>query len=207
MKRLTERGFSKAEIIIGLCAILVLLAILIKALSDSSDDSNYSHFRRQADNFASRVAVYKDMYERRDNTYYLDYLLDDNYTIDVVNPFDKTTECDRYESYVKIFDGKKEVNLKCGNYLAIGMEGGNYYIYEVSSWSKDAVNGEFANLYNYKKNGVLVGEDYMLENEFIDFYNNKEKKSVNYIYEINDSSIEILIEGMYREKKLVKEFK
>lgn len=205
-KQIRNAGFTKTEIIVMLCAILVLLAIGVKALSDNQNTSNYSMLRRQAENFAYKVSVYKDMYPREDNTYYLDYLIDDKYAISLSNPFDKNDECDRYESFVKIENGKKNITLKCGNYLAVGVLDGHYYIYELSEWQEEAVSGEVSILYNYKKNGKVVIDRYMVDNEFVDFYNKQENANIYSIADIDDSDIELLTKTLYRERKLVKEF-
>lgn len=205
-KQIRNAGFTKAEIIVMLCAILVLLAIGVKVLSDNQNTSNYSMLKRQAENFAYKVSVYKDMYPREDNTYYLDYLIDDKYAISLSNPFDKNDECDRYESFVKIENGKKNITLKCGNYLAVGVLDGHYSIYELSEWQEEAVSGEVSILYNYKKNGKVVIDRYMVDNEFVDFYNKQENANIYSIADIDDSDIELLTKTLYRERKLVKEF-
>ncbi|MBO5375839.1 MAG: hypothetical protein J6A52_03205 [Bacilli bacterium] len=208
-KGLTNRGFGKVEVMVMLCALLVLLAFGVKSLSDNQDSSNISMLKRQADNFAYKVGIYKDMYIRDDNIYYLDYLLDASYAIELTSPTDSNVKCNRYESYVKITNASKQVTLKCGNYLAVGYEGGNYSIYELSEWMNDAPNdsisGEIKILYNYTKDGKEMSNSYMLENEFIDFYNSKEGTSVSSLSEIVGDGIEVISKGLYREKTFLKE--
>lgn len=208
IKKLTNRGFGKVEVMVMLCALLVLLAFGVKSLSDNQESSNISMLKRQADNFAYKVGIYKDMYTRSDNIYYLDYLLDDSYAIDLTSPTDSSVKCSRYESFVKIVNSTKEVTLKCGNYLAVGVEDGNYSIYELSDWMEtpgENLNGEIKILYNYKKDGKEIGSSYMLENEFIDFYNSQENASASSLSEIKGEGIEVLSKGLYREKTFIKE--
>ena len=208
MKRLiSEKGFGKAEIIICLCALLVFIAIGVKSLTDNKDNSKFSALKKQAENFAYKVIVYKDRYTRSDNTYYLDYLLDDEYAIEVVNPFDDSTSCDRYESFVKIVDNEKIVELKCGDYLISGVLEGDFTVYRLSMWQDNAANGEMAILYNYSKNNEVINSDYLLENEFIDSFNSNENYNIETLDEFDFPNMELLSKALYREKVVVKEFK
>ena len=202
--QISNHGFSKAEVMVVLCALLVFLAILIKSLSDNKDTNNYSMLKKQAENFIYKVSIYKDMYTRDDNVYYLDYLIDNDYAIDLSNPFDATDSCDRYESFVKIEGSKKSVSLKCGHFLIEGVSDGEYTIYQLSDWTEEAANGEFSILYNYRKNGEEVGDHYMLENEFIDFYNEKEDSHIVSLAEVSGDDIQLVTKSMYREKIEVK---
>ena len=127
MKKLTSKGIGKTELIVCLCAFLVLLAVGIKALVDNHNVGNLSRFKLLGDSFAYKVSIYKDMHPRTDNTYYLDLLLDDDYDIELNNPTNTSEKCSRYESYVKIENGIKNVVLRCGNYLAIGIQDKAYY--------------------------------------------------------------------------------
>jgi len=206
MKKLTNRGFGKVEIMAGLCTLLILVAIAMKVFSDNNSNSNFSMFKKQAEEFSYRAGIYKDMYPSVDNIYYLDDLLLSKYSIDLQNPFNKSQACDRYESYVVIKNGKRQTNLKCGDYLAEGDYDGNYYIYRLSIWQEEKIAGETKTLYNYSKNGVEMSDRYMLEKEFIDFYNKTEDEEIYHIDDIDNNDIDILEKTMYREKELVKEF-
>ena len=206
MKKLTNRGFGKVEIMAGLCTLIILMVVAMKVFSDNNSNSNYSMFKKQAEEFSYRVGIYKDMYSSMDNAYYLDDLLLSKYSINLQNPFNKSEDCDRYESYVVIKNGKRQTNLKCGEYLAESDYDGNYYIYKLSSWQESKVDGETKTLYNYSKNGVEMSDKYMLEKEFIAFYNKTENEEIYYIDDIDDDDIDILEKTMYRKKELVKEF-
>jgi len=205
MKGLTNKGFSKVEFMIGLCTILVLLAIGVKVLFSNNDNSRYSMLKRQAENFAYKVGIYKDKYPRSDQLYYLDYLLEDNYATDLANPFQKDTNCDRYESYVEITSHKKLVSLKCDHYLAVGEEGGTYSIYELGDWQEQELDGEYRTLYNYQKNGVEMNDTYLLEKEFLATFNQKEKKKINELSEVEENEFTLVQKNFYRSKKLIKE--
>ena len=206
MRKLTNIGFSRVEITVGLCAILVLLAIGVKSLSDNANSGSYSMFKKQAENFAYRVGIFKDMYPSEEGIYYLDDLLDNKYGSEIKNPFNKTVECDRYESYVKIINGAKHVNFKCGNYLAVGIEGKTFSIYELSDWRSDETDaGESQVLYNYKKNNVFVGDHFMIEKEFMDFFNAHEFTDYSSVFDIDDEDIEVVSNKLYRDKIFVKE--
>lgn len=208
MKKLTNKGIGKIELMACLCAILVLLAIGIKVLADNHSNSNLTMFKKLGDTFAYKVSIYKDMYPTVDNVYYLDHLLDDDYDIELTNPTNTTEQCSRYESYVKIEDGKKSVVLKCGNYLAVGVQDNSYSVYELSAWQEapiDDSSAESQTLYNYKKDGVEVSETYMLEKEFIDFYNEKELSSISSVNDVESENLELISKNLYRKKTLVKE--
>lgn len=206
-KQINENGFGKAEIIICLCALLVFMAIGIKSLSENKDSSKFSLLKKQAENFAYKVMIYKDKYTRVDNIYYLDYLLDDGYAIEVIDPFNENMSCDRYESFVEIDGNEKIIELKCGNYLISGVLEEDFTVFRLSEWQENAANGEMAILYNYSKDNTVVNSSYMLENQFIDVFNSNENYSIENLDEFTFSNIELLSKVFYREKQVVKEFK
>lgn len=206
MKKLNRSGFSKIEIIGVLCTIIILLAIGINYIIKTAEAGTFSTFIKLADRFAEQVSLYKDMYPNDENTYYLADLMNSRYKVDIINPFDKKDECNYYESFVVIDNNTKKVSLKCGNYLAVGVEGKEYSIYELSDWTGEiGYSGEYSELYTYKKDGVLVSDTYMLEKEFIAFYNKKENEKAFSIDDIkNRKNIEVVSAQLYREKKFVK---
>ncbi len=206
-RKINKKGFGRSEIIICLCALLVFMAIGIKSLIENNDNSKFSRLKKQAENFAYKVMLYKDNYTRNDNIYYLDYLLDSEYSVDIVNPFNGSEFCDRYESFVKIDGNEKIIELKCGNYLIVGVLEGNFTVYRISQWQENATNGEMAILYNYSKNNKIVNSNYLLENEFIDTFNFNEDENIKNLADISFPNIELLSKALYREKTVVKEFK
>lgn len=207
-KLINSKGVGKVELMICLCAILVLLAIGIKSLSDNHSKGNISMFKKLGDSFAYEVSFYKDKNPTPDNVYYLDNLLDDNYDVELSNPTNASEECSRYETYVKIDGGnKKEVVLKCGSYLAVGVQDGSYSVYELSEWSEKSdgsLEEEVQVFYNYKKDGVEASENYMIQKEFLDFYNEKESKMIYYPEDASSENVELLSKTLYRSKKLIK---
>lgn len=207
MKKLTSKGFGLLEVMVALCAILVVVAISVVLIIKNSESSNINMFKKLGDDFAYKVSIYKDRYPRLDNIYYLDYMLNDKIDIELKSPVD-SQECDRYESYVRIDeDGKKHVTMRCGNYFVTGKHEGEYEVYEISEWQNEFCNGcQQDILYNYKKDGVEVLEKYLTEKEFIREFNNREDIEIVSAGEVQLKleNSELVNKMMYREKKLVK---
>jgi len=204
MKKLTNIGIGRVELMVCLCAILVLLAVGIVYLSDSSAKGNLNMFKKVGDAFAYEVSIYKDQYPRADDKYYLDYLLDHGLPVEVNNPTNTGESCDRYQSYVEIDEnGKKKVVMKCGIYYVEGMHENTYKVYEVTDWSEDSTKAtETEVLYNYMKDGKEASSVYMLENEFVDFYNENEGTSIFGAYEVEEGKL--LSKDLYRKKTFIK---
>ena len=209
MKKIIKKnGFTKFEFILGLLTILGLSAFGVKGFFDNKKGGDYNAFKKLADGFVMDVSVYKDSDLRPDGMYYLNYLLRHGFDEEVRNPF-SSNECDPNESYVNIKNPKK-VSLKCDNYLIQGIYQDSYTIYEVSDWQDQEETGEADVLYKYKKEGLLVTNDYLLEEPFILTYNENEGTSFTTIDELfakKASNITIVSKMFYREKKIVKEYK
>ncbi len=203
MKEVNDKGFSKAEIMIILAAILVFFAIGIKVLSGNNEKGKISAFKKQAGSFAYQISLYKDNYTNDEGLYYLDDVLKNNYKIDLTNPFEDEA-CDRYESYVLYSQIKNEVNLRCSGYLVSNVDTEEYTVYKVSEWSKEKVKGENIILYNYKKNNKVVLDNYVSEKEFIETYNMNEKDKIYDVLEVSKENQELLADTFYRTKEEVK---
>lgn len=186
-----------------LCLLLVLFAIVSKAIIDNGKNGNFSSFKKLADNFAYKTSFYKDAYERADGTYYLHYLVKSNYIDDVVSPFDHE-KCNEYTSYVKYSSNSKFVYLECGEYLITGDYDDSYTVYKISPWSTSIVGGEKETLYNYLKNGNEVIGHYVNSLELIDIYNKNEGKNIKNIKYVNDSDTKLISSVFRRQKDVVK---
>ena len=78
-----------------------------------------------------------------------------------------------------------------------------YKIYEVTEWTEDATKAtETEVLYNYMKEGKEVSNVYMLENEFVDFYNENEGTSIFGADEVGEENL--LSKDLYRRKTFIK---
>lgn len=203
MREVNNKGFSKTELIVVLTAIIILFAIAVGALSNNVDKGKISTFKKLANSFAHQISMYKDNYINDEGLYYLDDVLKNNYKIDLTNPFSEEA-CDRYESYVLYGQMKKEVNLRCGDYLATNSNDDDYTIYKVSAWSKEKVKGEEIILYNYKKDNKVVLDNYVIEKEFIETYNLNEKDKISDVLEVSKENQELLADTFYRTKEEVK---
>ena len=207
-KIIKSKGFTKFEFILGLLTILGLTAFGVKGFFDNKNGGVYNAFKKLAEGFVMDVSVYKDSDIREDGIYYLNYLLKHGFDEEVPNPF-SSSECDPYESYV-IIRSPKKVSLRCDKYLIEGTYQDSYTIYEVSDWQDKEEVGEADILYKYKKEGLLVTNDYLLEDAFVHTFNDNEGTSYTSIDEINAkkaSNITIISKMFYREKKIVKEYK
>lgn len=203
MKKLSKNGIGGVELMITLCLFLVLFAIVSKVIIDNNKNSNYSSFKKLADNFAYKTSFYKDAYERSDGKYYLHYLVKSNYIDDVISPFNHK-KCNEYTSYVKYSGNNKFVYLECGEYLITGNYDDSYTVYKISDWSTSIVGGEKETLYNYLKNGNEVIDHYVNSLELVDIYNKNENKNISDIKHINDYDTKLVSSFFQREKEIVK---
>ncbi len=207
-KKINKKGFSKVEFMVLLAVIAILIAIGSKLALDSS--KSYGSFKTLANNFANAVARYKDKAIIAKDEYSLYETSKNGYIDELTSPFDKNVKCDKYESYVNIKDSsKKSIVLVCGDYLVEAVQGDYYKVYEISSWSetKDELHNDGDILYNYKQNGNLALENYVQQKSLIGIYSEKTGKYISNINDIKSSGTELVTKMLYREKKLLKEFK
>lgn len=208
MKKINKKGFSKTEFMILLAVLAILIAVGSKLALDSS--KSYGSFKTLANNFANAVARYKDKAIITKDEYSLYETEKNGYIDELLSPFDKNVKCDKYESYVSLKDAsKKTIVLVCGEYLVEAVQGEKYKVYEISSWSetKDETHNDGDLLYNYKQNGNLVLDDYVQPKTLIGIYSEKTGKYISNINDIKSGGTELVSKMLYREKKLVKEFK
>ena len=206
-KNINKKGFSKAEFMIMLCALAILLAIGSKYALDNS--KNYSAFKSLANKFGSAVARYKDQVLIPKNEYFL-YEVEKNTDInELTSPFDKNVICDKYESSVILKeDDSKEIKLVCGDYVVEAIQSKSYKIYEVSEWTEESSeelnDGDV--LYNYKENGNLVLSEYMTSKAFVQYINSVKGLNIDSVNDIKSDNRELVSKIVYRSKKLVKEY-
>lgn len=210
MKKTNNRGFGKVEIMAMLALIAILLAVGSKIVLDSTS-KNYNSFKTTANNFANQVSKYKDKYTKDSNIYYLYELIEKEFIEELHNPLSTGEYCDKYNSYVEVpAPNNKKVTLICGNYLIEGTQGQSYNVYELSDWSDTQTketNDQDA-LYNYKKNGTLMLEDYQQKNEFLHSFYVNEGKKLSSPFSVNqEQGMELVHKQVYRTKTLVKEIK
>ena len=205
-RKINKKGFSKAEFMIMLAALAILLAIGSKLAMGSTN--SYGSFKRTANNFANAVAKYKDTAAVQKDEYTLNEIIKNGYSEELSNPMDQDETCDKYESFVSIKDNRnKTITLVCGNYVVEAVQGKQYKIFEVTDWTETRFNGydEVALLYNYKENGELVLPEYVSEKKLLALYEEKTGINVTEINQIKASGKEVVNIQVFREKKLVKE--
>lgn len=208
MKKLTNKGFSLKEFMMGLLFFIVISLIIFKVFTDNKD-KNYTSVKVTGSNFADAVMIYKDKYYKGDSIYYLYEVLSAKYIDEIKDPIERKVFCDKYNSYVELRNNhqEKHVHLLCGNKLIVGIQNGAYNIYEVTNWqdSKENTN-DVATLYNYKVNGVEALEKYCTLEELIERFNSKEGRYFRSLEDIKkDKRYQVLSKEMYRTKTLVKE--
>lgn len=207
MKEINNKGFGKIEFMTILGLMAVLIAVGAKMAVDSG--KNYSAFKTTATNFLSSVAMYKDMYTKDSNIYYLHELIEKGYSSEIKNPMDSKTNCDKYESYVEVpSPNNKKIHLECGEYIVEGNQKDGFKVYEVGKWNDKKENGDndTNTLYNYKKDGVLAFDGYVPEKTFVQLYFDKNQSLIKSPFDLSEKDgIELLTKNVYRTKKLVKE--
>lgn len=209
MKRLNKNGFGKIELITVLGLIAVLLAFGSKLALDTG--KSYNGFKTVANNFANSVAMYKDYYTKDSNIYYLYEIIEKGYSTELSNPMSPSEYCDKYNSYIDMPQpNNKKVYLICGNYIVEGVQNKSYKVYEVGEWTdkRDEKTNDTNVLYNYKKNGETILDDYLSEKEFIQKYFEINNIVISSPFDIkNTEGTELLTKKVYRTKTLVKELK
>lgn len=207
MKRTNNKGFGKIEFMTIFGLIAVLIALGSKLAVDTG--KNYSGFKSIANNFLNAVSLYKDMYTKDSNMYYLGEVIEKGYITDLKNPIDTNSNCNRYESYVKIpTPSNKEVHLDCGIYLVEGTQKDGFQVYEVGKWkeTKEEGDNDTDTLYNYKKDGVVIFDEYVPEKTFVEHYFKKNNIVIKSPFDLSENNdVELLSKNVYRTKKLVKE--
>lgn len=207
MKEKNNRGFGKVEFMTILGLIAILIAIGSKMAVDTG--KNYSAFKSTATNFLDAVAMYKDMYTKDSNIYYLNEVIEKGYSSEIKNPMDGTMNCDKYESYVEVpSPNNKKIHLECGEYVVEGSQNDGFKVYEVGKWKDKKENGDndTNTIYNYKKDGVVALDKYVTERTFVQLYFEKNKSSIISPFDISGrEGLELLTKNVYRTKTLVKE--
>lgn len=207
-KKINKKAFSKAEFMIMLAAIAILIAVGSKLVLDNT--KNYSSFKTVANNFANAVAKYKDVAIIPKEEYTLFETEKAGYIDELKNPFDKTQVCDKYESYVSVKDNsRKGIVLLCGDYLVEAVQSESYKVYEVSDWSdtQDAEHNDGNMLYNFKKDGKEILSEYVTSKAFLLMFEEETGKKINAVNDAKSYGYEVVSKVAYREKKLLKEIK
>lgn len=208
--RKNNKGLVLPELLTILAFIAVIFAFGAYVSFKNGNERKYEVFAQNAREFATKVTTYRDEHIRYDNEIYLSELVNNNYIKAFKNPFGGGN-CNLYESKVVFTSSNQRyVTLRCGDYLIDSqlVSSGNYRVYKVSSWQEkigNSIEAETAKLYNYKKNGSIILNDYVVEKELIEKFNINENKSIKTIDDINDSDITIVKKSFYRTKKLIKE--
>ena len=104
----------------------------------------------------------------------------------------------------------KIVTLSCGSYLVQGVQNQSYNVYEVGEWTETqtAETIDSDTLYNYKKNGTLVLDNYLTKNDFLKAFYEKEGKNLSNPFSVNqEKDMSLELKHVYRTKTLLKEIK
>lgn len=207
MKEINNKGFGKIEFMTILGLMAVLIAVGAKMAVDTG--KNYTAFKGTAYTFLDAVAIYKDMYTKDSNIYYLNEVIEKGYSSEIKNPMDANVYCDKYESYVEASTpNNKKIHLECGDYLVEGSQIDGLKVYEVSEWKdkKESGDNDTNTFYNYKKGGVEALDEYVAERTFVQQYFEKNNSFIKSPFDLSQSKeVELLTKNVYRTKTLVKE--
>lgn len=210
MKKTSNKGFGKVELMAMLALIAILLAVGSKIVLDSTSN-NYSSFKTVANRFANAVSLYKDEFPNDENTYYLHDVIERGFTEGLKNPLNTSEYCDEYKSFVEVpAPNNKKVTLVCGKYVVEGVQNQSYNVYEVGEWTETKSNDttDADTLYNYKKDGQLVLDNYLTKNEFLKAFYEKEGKKISNPFSVNQiEGMSLEMQHVYRTKTLLKEIK
>lgn len=211
MKMKDSKGLVLPELLAIIAFVAVVFALIAYVAFKDGNKRKYEVFAQNARDFATKVSNYRDEYIKFYDVIYLDDIVSDNYIKPFKNPFSGGGTCNLYESkVVTVSSNERYVTLRCGDYLidSQAVSSGNYKVYKVSEWQEKigaSLEAESAKLYNYKKNGKLVLEDYVVEKEFIALYNKNELKNVSSMSDINLKEYNVITKTFYRTKELVRE--
>ena len=208
-KKINKKGFSKAEFMGMLAVVAILFAFGTKYVLDNT--KSYGSFKTLANSFAKAVTQYKDHAPIPKNEYSL-YEVEKVLDKKLTNPFDKSEECDKYESTVTLNNDEenpKSIKLICGKYVVEAVQGKSYKVYEVGDWEEEYTDGcnDGDILYNYKENGQLVLSDFVPTKSFIGIVSLEKGIKINDVKDINSNGRDLVTKPVYRTKELVKEFK
>ena len=210
MKKISNKGFGKVELMAMLALIAILLAVGSKIVLDNTG-KNYGNFKTVANNLANAVSKYKDRYPKDSNIYYLYEVQAKGYIDELKNPLKTTQECDVYDSYVEVPEpNNKKVYLTCGDYIVEGVQGKTYMVYEVGEWQDEQESDTNDNdtIYNYKKGEKVMLPEYISKNTFIHEFYVRENTRISTPFAVNkEKDMKLLTKQVYRTKTLLKEIK
>ncbi|MBR4672649.1 MAG: hypothetical protein IKO78_05585 [Bacilli bacterium] len=210
MKKISNKGFGKVELMAMLALIAILLAVGSKIVLDNTG-KNYGNFKTVANNLANAVSKYKDRYPKDSNIYYLYEVQAKGYIDELKNPLKTTQECDVYDSYVEVPEpNNKKVYLTCGDYIVEGVQGKTYMVYEVGEWQdeQESDTNDNGTIYNYKKGEKVMLPEYISKNTFIHEFYVRENTRISTPFAVNkEKDMKLLTKQVYRTKTLLKEIK
>lgn len=196
---------SKFEIPLVIVALLVLSAWLLNMVLNNALVHKFTAFKYSAISFNSVVKTNLDFFSNS-KVVYLDEALDAQVIDSFKSPFSDNT-CDVKESKIEIGDDNQGyVTLKCDDYLIEHVNANSLNdteFYEVGKWIKKDVNNSFERkkLYNCKKNGKLLFNDYVEKDYFIYEVNKKTNMDYKSLNEIKKSYCDVESKVFYRSKK------
>lgn len=211
MKMRSNKGLILPELLAIIAFVAVIFAFVAYVALQHGDKRKYEVFAQHARDFATKVSTYREEYVKYYDEIYLEELVSTNYIKAFKNPFSGGGSCNLYESkVVKVSDFERYVTLRCGDYLIDSqrVSSSNYKVYKVSGWQEeigDSLESETAKLYNYQKDGETILEEYVVAKELIALFNEKERKKVKTLDEINSEDYSVITKTFYRTKELVKE--
>ena len=210
MKKISNKGFGKVELMAMLALIAILLAVGSKIVLDNTG-KNYGNFKTVANNLANAVSKYKDRYPKDSNIYYLYEVQAKGYIDELKNPLKTTQECDVYDSYVEVPEpNNKKIYLTCRDYIVKGVQGKTYMVYEVGEWQDEQESDTNDNdtIYNYKKGEKVMLPEYISKNTFIHEFYVRENTRISTPFAVNkEKDMKLLTKQVYRTKTLLKEIK
>ena len=194
MNNKSNKGFSAFEILVVLVLYASIFCIVACMVFNTTMKLKFKNLKYDAVAFEYNVKTYltvNDSQGTKDRIYLKDIVaFDESYNIS--SPFDESKNCSIINSYVEMKDDTTYITLECDHYVLYQYDANKdkMPIYWISSPMLDkpkVKKGTFVDevfVYNYKKNNHYVFPRFVMEDEFIQKYNEKEKKNVTSVEEL-----------------------
>ena len=189
-----NKGFLTYEVLtVAILYVVIFLIIYIVAFK-SVNKTKFKSMKYDAVAFSYNVDTYliNNSLDYSKRVYLKDIIAYDK-AYNITSPFNADNKCSSIESYVTNINNKVLITLKCDNYILKDYMVGddNYKIYKVGKWqdnkpilNKD--NIEEVTLYNYKKHGAYMLNQFVPLDMMINMYNENENSNAKSLNDIND---------------------
>lgn len=202
-----KKGFGKYEVLTMIVILLAIFAYLMYALLGGVNKQKFETFRDNAITFSKTSVTNFSSFHNFENVY-LNEVVEEELIKKIRSPF-STNYCDEMESKVEMIDGQPYVTLKCDDYLIDKSKTNSISsmkIYKVGEWSEkqENKNDEKKTLYNCKKDGKEMFDDYMEELQMVSRINREHETDFYFSSEVK-SVCDVVTKDFYRTKELISE--